>query len=188
MSRTNSALLVIDVQERLVPSIHEHPRIIWNIGRLIDAARILSVPVEGTEQYPQGLGVTVPELRDRIPVMHTKRQFSCAECVSLFTQLKTSGISNLLLCGIETHVCVQQTALDLIGSGFQVFLAVDACGSRFPLDREIAIQRMQSMGVTLTTTESAIFEWCETSLATEFKAISQLIRQPFPGDSRAGAE
>ena len=182
MTRGNTATLVIDIQERLVSKITDHERICWNAGRLIDAALLLGMPVQMTEQYPQGLGHTVAWLGQKLGPPVEKRMFSCRECNELISGFSNSGIANVLICGIETHVCVQQTALDLIASGFGVFVAVDAVGSRFPLDHSTALARMQSAGVTLTTTESALFEWCETSGADEFKSISKLVQQQYaPG-------
>lgn len=180
MRRDNSALIVIDIQERLLPSIPNREMLVWNTGRLIDGARALGVPVHGTEQYPEGLGPTLEGLRERLGAVGTKRRFSCVECSGLFARLQESGIENLLLAGIETHVCILQTALDLTAAGFHVLLAVDATGSRNPVDRDTALRRMESMGVTLTTAETTLFEWCETSAAPEFRTISRLVRQTAP--------
>ncbi len=181
MGRTNTALLLIDVQEKLAPRIAGHERVIWNAGRLLDGASLLDIPVVCTEQYPEGLGPTVPELKRRIGQVDAKRMFSCRECETRMAALREGGRHNLLLCGIETHVCVLQTALDLLADGFNVFLAVDAVGARNPLDHEIALRRMEACGATLATTESALFEWCESSSAPEFKSISSLVRQSAPG-------
>ena len=180
MNANNSALLVIDVQEKLIPLIHNHRRIVWNIGRLLDAAKLLGVRGLATEQYPKGLGHTIAELRDRLVETPEKSMFSCRECVNLFAPLRDAGIDNLLVVGIEAHVCVQQTALDLLAQGFNVFLAVDAIGSRFELDYATAVERMKACGATATTTEAAIFEWCESAANPQFKQISQLVRQVAP--------
>lgn len=180
MSRKNTAMLVIDIQERLVSKIHGHQAICWNTGRLAEAATQLGIPVHVTEQYPQGLGHTIGALRQKLGPALEKRMFSCRECSEMLEGLSDSGVANILVCGIETHVCVQQTALDLIANGFSVFVAVDAVGSRFLSDHTTALSRMQSAGVTLTTTESAMFEWCETSSADEFKSISKLVQQQPP--------
>lgn len=179
MSRTNTALLVIDVQEKLVPAIEDHDRIVWNIRRLIDAANLLDVPVFATEQYPRGLGPTVELLREKLNEVPEKSMFSCRECSELFDSVREQGVNNLLLAGIESHVCVQQTALDCVTAGFNVFLAADAIGSRHELDHEIALCRMEASGCFVTTTESAMFEWCETSKADEFKSISKLVQEQF---------
>jgi nicotinamidase-related amidase len=180
MNAGNSALLVIDVQEKLLPLIPNHRRIVWNIGRLLDAAKLLGVRSLATEQYPKGLGATVAELRERLPEPPEKSMFSCRECSALFAPLRDEGIDNVLLVGIEAHVCVQQTALDLLAQGFNVFLAVDAIGSRIELDYSIAIERMKGSGATATTTESVLFEWCESSANPQFKLISQMVRQHPP--------
>ncbi len=180
MSRDRAALLVIDVQEKLLPHIQNQSIVSWNIRRLIDGAAVLGVPCWGTEQYPQGLGGTVPMLADRLPIVEEKSLFSCRECVELLSRLRRDNRSQLLLCGIETHVCVQQTALDLIAMGFDVWVAVDVVGSRFELDHSIALRRMQAAGVVLTTTESVLFEWCEVAGTHEFKRISALVRETAP--------
>ena len=180
MSTHDSALLVIDVQEKLIGLIPGHEKIIWNIGRLIDAARILGVPVTGSEQYPEGLGPTISELAERIGDVPSKVSFSCISCHELLDQLDGQGVSKLLIAGIETHVCVQQTVLDLLASGLAVYVAADATGSRYPIDYDVALRRMESAGASITTTEAAMFEWCQTAGTPQFKQISQLIRQSAP--------
>ena len=179
MGRANSALIVIDVQEKLVPAISEGPKLVWNIERLVKAAKILDVQVRLTEQYPQGLGPTVEPLKELLGEAAEKSMISCRECESMFEELRSAGITNLALAGIESHVCVMQTALDCITAGFNVFLVVDASGSRFESDHKIALRRMESSGCFLTTAEATMFEWCESSKSPEFKSISQLVREPF---------
>jgi nicotinamidase-related amidase len=180
MSRGSSALLAIDAQQKLLPLIPGHVSIVWNIRRLIDGAAILQVPVLATEQYPRGLGPTTPELAARLNCVVEKRSFSCVGSGELLAQLSGRGRLQLLLAGIETHVCVQQSALDLLAEGYQVFVAVDATGTRFGVDHETALRRMEICGVTLTTTESVLFEWCETAGSDQFKQISALVREPRP--------
>lgn len=180
MSRGDSALLVVDVQEKLIRLIPGHERIIWNVRRLIDGAKLLGVRTFATEQYPQGLGPTVAELAGRLGPIPGKVAFSCQGCEETVAALAGTGIYKVLLAGIETHVCIQQTALDLIAAGYRVYLAVDAAGTRFPIDHEIALRRLESAGATLTTTEAALFEWCEKSGTPEFKQISGLVREPAP--------
>ncbi len=187
MNRSDSALIVIDVQEKLVPHINENQHVVWNIRRLLDGAAALAIPAFATEQYPKGLGHTVETLRCMLKTdIPEKSMFSCRECESLFTTLYEQGIRNLLLTGIETHVCVAQSALDLTSQGFNIFLAVDAVGSRFASDHVTAIRRMESSGITLTTTEAALFEWCETSGAEEFKTISKLVQEKGPASNAIG--
>jgi nicotinamidase-related amidase len=180
MHRADTALVVIDVQEKLISLIPGFDHIVWNIGRLIGSAKLLGLPVLGTEQYPKGLGPTVPVLLDRTGPLAAKTSFSCLGCQEFYAKLSDLNVTKVLLCGIEAHVCIQQTALDLLAAGYRVFLAVDAIGARFAIDHEIALRRMESSGATLTTTEAAIFEWCEDSTAAEFKQLSALVRQPPP--------
>jgi len=177
MSRDTAAVLVIDVQEKLVPHIQGSGSILWNIRRLIDGASVLNVSTLCTEQYPKGLGTTVPMLADRVQVDDEKLLFSCRDCENVIERLRSEKRHQVLLCGIESHVCVQQTAFDLLAQGFDVWIAVDAVGSRYSLDHETALRRMQAAGVSLTTTESALFEWCEVSGTHEFKRISSLVRE-----------
>ena len=107
---------------------------VWNVRRLIDAANVLGLPVIGTEQYPKGLGRTVPELADRLGTLPSKLSFSAGGCPDLFEELQARGVRKVLVCGIETHVCIQQTVLDLLADGWSVFVAIDAVGSRFEID------------------------------------------------------
>ena len=181
MNRDDSALIVIDVQERLLPHIEGRERLLWNIGRLIDGATALGINVVATEQYPKGLGATTKVVSDKLNLpLPEKLMFSCRECDSLVRQFQALGIRNLLLAGIETHVCVAQSALDYMAAGFNVFVCVDAVGSRFSVDREIAIRRMESCGVIPTTTEAALFEWCEKAGTPELKIVSQLATATCP--------
>lgn len=177
MSRGDTALLVVDVQDKLIRLISGHERIVWNIRRLIDGAKILGLPVTATEQYPRGLGPTTGELAQRLGEIPAKMAFSCGGCPDIFHDLAREGIHKILVTGIEAHVCVQQTVFDLLAEGFRVYLAVDAIGSRFAVDYETALRRMDSAGATLTTTEAALFEWCEVSGTPEFKQISALVRE-----------
>jgi nicotinamidase-related amidase len=180
MAAGDTALLVVDVQEKLVGAIAGHARVVWNVRRLIDGARLLGLPVAASEQYPRGLGPTVPELAERLGPVPSKLTFSCRGCPQLFADLRARGVCKLLVCGIEAHVCVQQTVLDLLADGWRVYLAVDATGSRFEIDYRTSLARMDSAGATLTTTEAALFEWCDAAGTPEFKQISRLVREEGP--------
>lgn len=184
MSRRDTALVVIDVQEKLISLVPGFDRIVWNIGRLIDGAKILGVPILGTEQYPQGLGGTVQELAARVDPFFPKLTFSCCQCDEFWQKLADLNMPKVLLCGIEAHVCIQQTALDLLAAGYRVFMAVDAMGARFAIDYETALRRLDSAGATLTSTEAALFELCEVAGSPEFKQLSALVRQPFPNKTK----
>ena len=180
MSVGDTALLVVDVQEKLVPAIAGGGRVVWNVRRLIDGAKILGLPVAATEQYPKGLGSTVPELAERLGEIPSKLTFSCGGCPEVFEELQSRGIYKLLVCGIEAHVCVQQTALDLLAGAWRVYVAVDAVGSRYEVDYRTALGRMDSAGATLTTTEAALFEWCQVAGTPEFNQISRLVQEEGP--------
>jgi nicotinamidase-related amidase len=180
MSVGDTALLVIDMQEKLLPAIGDHARVVWNVRRLIDGATILGLPVAATEQYPEGLGPTIAELAGRLPVRASKLRFSCGGCPGIFEDFRGRGIYKLLVCGVEAHVCVEQTVMDLLADGWRTYVAVDAVGSRFEVDYRTALGRMDSAGATLTTTEAALFEWCEAAGTPAFKEISRLAREAAP--------
>ncbi len=180
MSAEDTGLLVVDVQERLVPAIAGHATVVWNVRRLIDGAKILGLPIVATEQYPQGLGPTVPELAQRLEEIPAKLTFSAGGCPQAFGPLRARGIRKVLVCGIEAHVCVQQTVLDLLADGWRVYVAVDAVGSRLEIDYQTALRRMDSSGATLTTVEAALFEWCQAAGTPQFKQISRLVREQGP--------
>ncbi|MCA9249343.1 MAG: isochorismatase family protein [Planctomycetales bacterium] len=182
LSARESALLVVDVQEKLIGGIRNHRSVVWNIRRLLDGARTLAVPFAGTEQYPQGLGGTIAPLADYFESLPEKLMFSCRECETIFRQWSDRGIRQILVVGIETHVCLAQTVFDLLAAGFQVYVAVDAVGARGEIDHETALRRIDSCGATLTTTEAALFEWCEKAGSPEFKIISQLVREDPPSE------
>jgi hypothetical protein len=145
---------------------------------LLQGAKILGVPAFVTEQYPKGLGKTVPQLAELLDPAAEKLLFSCAEVLDWgLATIQTDNRFQIVVAGIEAHVCVLQTVLDLLGSGFQVYVAADAVSSRDEFDRKIAFDRMSAGGATIVTTESVLFEWCERSGTPEFKQISQLIKE-----------
>ena len=182
MARHDSALLVVDVQTKLLDAMSRPATMVWNIRRLIAGAQTLGVPVAATEQYPRGLGPTTDDLRELLPEIPSKLMFSCRECGRIFEQFRDRGIFKLLVVGIEAHVCVQQTVLDMLAEGFRIYVAVDAIGSRRSIDYQTALRRMESAGATLTSTEAALFEWCEVAGTPEFKRISELVREAPPGE------
>lgn len=180
MNRDDAALLVVDMQVRLLPLIPRHRRLVWNVRRLLEGAHLLAVPAAGTEQYPQGLGSTAPELAPYLATIPAKLAFSAGECGAIFSTWRDQGRWKIVVCGIETHVCVAQTVLDLLAEGFRVFVPVDAVGARYAVDHDTALGRLEASGATLTTTEAVLFEWCERAGTPEFKGISQLVRQSPP--------
>jgi nicotinamidase-related amidase len=178
MRPADTGLLVVDVQERLLTVQPDAARIVWNIRRLLDGAKILGVRVACTEQYPEKLGHTPLELAERLSEKAlSKLTFSCGACGEIFDTWQADGIHRVLVCGIETHVCVQQTVLDLLAAGFQVLVAADAVGARHAIDHDVALRRMEASGALLTTTEAALFEWCHAAGTPEFKEISKLAKE-----------
>ena len=182
LSPENSLLVIVDVQERLLPAIQDGQKIIFNSRRLLEAAKAVEVPIVVTEQYPQGLGGTVPELIPFIPegtVILPKTSFSIYEDDGIQTEINSHGRSQIILCGVETHICILQSALDFHDTGHEVYIVVDAVGSRFADDRNTALRRCEAAGMVLTTTETLLFEWCRTAEHPLFKTFSQLAKEVY---------
>jgi len=176
LSSENSRLLIVDVQEKLLPSIPVAERLVHNCRRLLDGAKLLSIPAFGTEQYPQGLGRTTAELATRLGPMPDKVCFSCVPVLNWGVAAElTDDRDQVVVAGMETHVCVLQTVLDLLAGGFRVHVPADAVASRSELDWRVALDRMSSSGATVTTVESVLFEWCQRAGTPEFKQIQKLI-------------
>jgi nicotinamidase-related amidase len=177
MSAQDTALLVIDVQEKLLPLIPNHQALVRNIAFLVDGARLLDVPVQATEQYPRGLGPTTPELAKRLPERPDKVAFSSCAIPEVVAALHMGARPKVVLAGIETHVCVLGTALDLLALDFRVYVAVDAVGSRFALDHDVALRRLEQAGAILTTSETCVFEWVGGAGHPRFKDVSRLVQE-----------
>jgi nicotinamidase-related amidase len=182
LSRHDSRLLIVDMQEKLLPAIRRHKQVVANCVKLVRAAQLLGPPVFATEQYPRGLGPTVPDLAELLSTRPEKSRFSCSEALQWGTASEPTDPAlgdrtKVVIAGLEAHVCVLQTALDLLADGYHVYIAADAVGSRRRLDRQVALQRMADSGAVITTTESILFEWCETAAADEFKQISGLVKE-----------
>lgn len=176
LRREDSVVVVVDYQQRLVDVMQFGETVTDIIVRLVTGAKRLDVPVLATEQYPEKLGGTVPAVaeflgRDIVP----KMTFSCAGCKSFMKQLKTMEREQVVLVGIETHVCLLQTALDLHSHGFQVHVPEGATTSRDSNNRENALRRMQHEGVVLTNLESVLFEWMVEAGTDEFRDVRKLI-------------
>ncbi len=177
LKRDKSALLIIDVQERILPAMRNYKLMLSNIIKLVKGANILNIPIFYTEQYPKGLGKTVDILQDELigdPIQ--KLSFSCSGAESLFHQLFDKNVKQVIVCGIESHVCVQQTVFDLLANRFQVNLPIDAISSRNKIDYKSSIKRMEKQGAEITTVESILFELLEVCGTAEFKSISSLIK------------
>ena len=171
-----NALLIIDVQEKIIRAIFNKDYITKNIKKLIDAYQILEKNIFVSEQNPLKLGPTIPESLPKTGFMKIKKmEFSLAKKQEFLKELEKKKITNLIICGIETHICIQQTVLDCLERGFKVSVISDAMSSRNKLDHEIALNRMIQKGANITTTESIIFELCKTADRKEFKEIRKII-------------
>jgi len=178
LDRNRSALVLIDVQERLFPHVHEHQSVLVRVDLLLFAANLLKVPLLLTEQYPKGLGNTIEEIRKLLPKVQplVKMDFSCVPAPGFKEQLSSLRRDQIVLAGIETHVCVAQTALDLASRGEKVFVVADATSSRRPQDAQIALRRLDQSGLTITTAEAVVFEWLRCAGTEEFKAIQPKLK------------
>ena len=178
LDRERSALLVVDVQERLWTAMRRRQRLAERIVVAVRGCRLLEIPIFYTEQYPRGLGPTIAPLREALGDVQplVKMTFSCCGLAELPRMLREKGVEQVILAGIEAHVCVLQTALDLVADGFQVHLLADAVSSRYAIDERTALRRLSRRGVELSTVETALFELLTTAEAPEFKEISKLIK------------
>jgi len=172
-------LVLIDIQERLLavmPEAVQHP-LIKQVSVLLQAAEALDIPVSITEQYPKGLGPTEADLLSLSPssVAIEKTCFSCADSDEFMMSLRTSSRRKVILTGMETHICVLQTALALQSQGFQVFVVGDGVCSRTMKNQDNALQRLRQAGVIITNTESVLFEWLADAKHPEFRTLSKLI-------------
>jgi nicotinamidase-related amidase len=174
LDRDRAALVVVDVQEGFRPVIDDFTELARQAAILAQGARIMGLPVVVTEQYPKGLGPTVPEVAEHLegvePVAKTVFSAPCAEGFDL------QGRDQAVVCGIEAHICVMQSVLDLREQGVEVEVAADAVGSRKALNREVGLDRMREAGARVTSVETALFELLGEAGTDEFKAVQRLVR------------
>jgi nicotinamidase-related amidase len=177
LDRTKACVLLVDVQEKLIP-------VMWNFApvekyckAMILAAREMGLPVLATEQYPKGLGATIPSLREALGAAPlVKMHFSCGADPEFAKALEATGRRQVILVGMETHVCVFQTARDLLERGYEVFVCADAVTSRFEEHRRVALEQMRDMGAVVTSAETCIFDLLHACGTPEFKRVSPLVR------------
>ncbi len=181
LKKEDTTLVVVDMQEKLMSAMPETESrfAVKNVKILLEAAGLLGIPVSVTEQYPKGLGPTIGEIKESAgdgchPI--EKLVFSCARSPEFMDELKGLDRSSVLLCGVETHVCVLQTAIDLVNDGYHVFVPADAVVSRKALDWEKGISLMEKAGATVGTTETFLFQLLERAGTEEFKQVSKLVR------------
>ena len=171
-------LAVVDIQERLLAVIPAADGVVARAARLAQAAGLLGVRSMLAEQYPRGLGPTPATLASLLPPPVAKMAFSCCGCEPFAAAIDAPApepLETVVLCGLETHVCIAQTALDLLFRGLGVFIVVDAVASRHALDHEVALRRLEGAGAILTTSEAVIFEWCRSAEHPQFQAVRRLV-------------
>jgi nicotinamidase-related amidase len=173
-----TALVIIDVQEKLSRVMYEKEKLFENLQKLIKGIQILGIPIMVTEQNPNGLGSTVPEiaplLTETKPI--TKFSFSCCGEEPFIREIERLNRKQILLAGIETHVCVYQTAVDLIEAGYEVHTVVDCVSSRTTENKNLALDKMQSEGARITSVEIALFELLRTAANPKFKDLSKIVK------------
>lgn len=175
----DSIVMIIDVQEKLLNAVFNKPSLEKKAVTIANTAKILGIPVIVTEQYPKGLGATVETLREALPEntqYFEKTAFSALENNDVLEALKNSGKKQVVIFGIETHICVSQTTNALIQDGFEVSVIRDACGSRSELEYLAGLERMKDNGAHVLTTEIALFEWLKGAKHSKFKEVQMLIK------------
>lgn len=177
IKREHTALLVVDVQEKLIPVIHESDILFSNVNKLLRGAEIFGLETIITEQYPKGLGHTCKEIQlsDSANVIE-KICFSCMLSQPVDDQLKLTNVKDIIVCGVESHICVLKTTLDALKEGYNVHVVADAVSSRTAENKQIALERMRQAGAFITSVEMILFMLLDQAGTDEFKAISKLIK------------
>jgi len=178
LTRDGTVLVVIDVQEKLFVKMEEKERIAENICKLIRFANLIGIPIIITEQYPKGLGPTIPEIRKLTSGIKPieKVEFSCLGSKAFREKLSEIHARNLVLTGIESHICVAQTAIEALTGGYRVYVVFDAVSSRRREDKTIAIERMRRQGAVIVTSEMLMYEILRKAGTPEFKEILKLVK------------
>jgi isochorismate hydrolase len=178
LKRDDSLLIIVDIQERLAVAMSEKERVVINTRHLIEASKLLNVPLLVTEQYPKGLGPTVPELKEALTMTPPieKLTFSCCGETFFVEAVEETNRKQIILVGMETHVCVLQTCIDLLSAGYTVHVVADAICSRSDYNYRTAIEYMRDAGAVITCTETVLFQLLEKAGSEEFKAISKRIK------------
>jgi nicotinamidase-related amidase len=178
ITKENTVGLIIDIQERLVPVMWEKEVLLKNCQVLIQGLSELEIPLLVTQQYSKGLGETIPEIKSVISDFSfiEKRNFSCCDELVVIEKLKELDAKNIIICGIESHVCVLQTAVDLKEAGFNPIVVMECVSSRSKESIETAKERFRFEGIMMTSYESILFELARSSASPEFKAISRLVK------------
>jgi nicotinamidase-related amidase len=178
LSRTNAVLIIIDIQGNLAQAMHDKENIFANNVKMIQCFKAFSLPIIVTEQIPQKLGQTIPQIAAQLEGINpiAKETFSCWDDRNFIKQLKALNRRHIVLAGIECHVCVYQTALDLIANGYTVHLVADAVSSRTPENSQVGIDAIKSAGAHITSTEMVLFELLRTAADPKFKEIFKIVK------------
>jgi len=178
INRESAAAMVVDFQEKLMPAIAENSETEQTAAKLIQGLRALEIPMLVSQQYTKGLGGTVAGIAEALgdfePV--DKNTFSVLDSAEIKEKLEKTGAEDIILFGVETHICIEQSALDMLSAGFNVFLIADCCSSRQTRNSEIALERMRQAGVVVTTYEAILYEMMGSSKAEAFKAVSAIVK------------
>ncbi len=178
LTKEGTALVIVDVQEKLLPYVIDKEKVVENVQMLIKFADIMSIPIILTEHYPKGLGKTVPEvsevLKNYAPI--TKVIFSCCGAKGFISRLKDLGVSRIMIAGIESHICVEQTTLDVMHAGLDVHVIADAISSRTMENKNIGIEKMRQFNAVISSTEMAMYEIMERADTKEFKEVLKLVK------------
>ena len=178
LSLDSTVLVAIDFQERLFPVMHQKEKLLRQIIKLIRGAGVLEIPVILTEQYPKGLGTTLPEIMELLPDVKPieKNCFSCCDADEFQQALEQTRRKQVLVCGIEAHICVYQTAMALKQSGYEVQVVSDGVSSRDPENKMISLSKLSNSGIDPTTVETALFELLKVASGDRFKQISNIVK------------
>tara|TARA_B100000965_G_scaffold264890_1_gene223724 strand:+ start:3721 stop:4329 length:609 start_codon:yes stop_codon:yes gene_type:complete len=173
-------LLILDMQEKLIKNIKGNQLLIFNIKKLIDTCNLLNVSIAFTEQNPSKLGSTLKSIleKEEYPIFE-KMDFSCYKNKNFIDYVNRHNFKNIIVCGIESHICILQTSIELLGKNLNILIPRDAIGSRNQIDNDTAFLRLISSGAVASTTESLICELCKTSSRKEFREISKILKNSF---------
>ena len=178
LQKENAVLVVIDVQGKLATLMHKHKRLFENVNRMIDGAKALEIPIIWTEQIPDKLGATVDTVKEHLEGVEllTKNTFSCCGGPGFNDKLKQLGRKQIIVCGIEAHVCVYQTCIDLLDANYEVHLVNDAVSSRFKNNYYLAIEKIKDAGAVMTSVEMCLFEMLKIAEGEQFKKVIKIVR------------
>jgi nicotinamidase-related amidase len=180
LEEDETLLLIVDVQQKLIKNIKANQLLVFNIKKLIDICNLLNVRIAITEQNPLKLGKTIDSIKDNDEYpKFEKMEFSCTKNKNFLNYINEYNYKNIIVCGIESHICILQTSIDLLQKGFNIIIPRDAIGSRNQIDNETAFLRLILSGAVASTTESLICELCKTSNRKEFREVSKILKNSF---------